>query len=213
MSEFLEQRLAAPVSYGSSYIESYAVNIVVTASGAEYRQLIHPYPQRQFRLVVREPLAAYWADLVNLYHRAFGKYAGFRVKVFDDYTTAPDGRSAPTKDDQTLTRISAGVYQLVKEYGKDAPAATIGRPNRTLFKPVAGTLVVAKNGTLIGSGVTLDTTTGRVTISPAPLVGDTITGGCEFDIPARFDMDLAIEQSGPAHRLFENVELVELLQP
>ena len=42
------------------------------------------------------------------------------------------------------------------------------------------------------SGVTLNTTNGQVTISPAPLVGDTITAGFEFDIPARFNSPIEV---------------------
>lgn len=214
MAEFLEQRIAVGISYGSSYSDQYAVKIVQTAGGAENRTLVHPYPQRRFRLIFRESLANVWTDVLNLYHRCYGRYVGFRAKAFDDFTTATDGRSPPTKDDQTLTYISSGVYQLRKVYGLDASGIGIGRPSRTIYKPVAGTTVIAKNGTLVSSGVTVDTTTGRVTISPAPSYpGDTITGGCEFDIPVRFDVDLSVDQSAPAIRMLESVELVELLAP
>ncbi|MEF8746652.1 MAG: DUF2460 domain-containing protein [Candidatus Accumulibacter propinquus] len=212
--EFLEQRIVGGVSYGSSYTDAYAVTITTTAGGAEYRKLVHPYPVRKFRLVFREALASMWADVVNLYHRCYGRYAGFRVKAFDDFTTAPDGRSAPTRTDQALTYVSSGVYQLVKTYGLDAAGIAIGRPSRVIYKPVSGTVLIAKNGALLVSGVTVDTTTGRVTISPAPAYpADTITGGCEFDIPVRFDVDLQVDQSAPAIRMLEGVELVELLQP
>lgn len=214
MADFLEQRIAGGISYGSSYSDIYAVRIITTASGAENRTLVHPYPQRRFNLAFRESIANVWVDVINLYHRCYGRYAGFRAKAFDDFTTAADGRSAPTKDDQTLTYVSAGIYQLRKYYGLDAAGIGIGRPSRVISKPVAGTTLIAKNGTLVNSGVTVDTTTGRVTISPAPAYpADVITGGCEFDIPVRFDIDLSIDQSAPAVRMLEGVQLVELLQP
>lgn len=214
MSEFLEQRIAGAISYGSSYADAYEVQITQTAAGAEFRKLVHPYPVRRFRLSFREPIASYWTDVLNLYHRAYGRYAGFRAKALDDYTTATDGRSAPTKDDQVLGYVSSGVYQLRKFYGLDAAGISIGRPYRVIYKPVAGTTVIAKNGTLVSSGVTVDTTTGRVTISPAPSYpSDAITGGCEFDIPVRFDMDLSVDQRAPAIRMLEGVELIELLAP
>lgn len=214
MAEFLEQRIAGGISYGSSYSDGYAVQIAQSAAGAEYRKLIHPYPVRRFHLNFREAMASMWADVLNLYHRCYGRYAGFRAKAFDDYTTATDGRSAPTMGDQTLVYVSSGVYQMVKVYGLDAAGIAIGRPYRTIYKPVAGTVVIAKNGVLVSSGVSVDTTTGRVTISPAPAYpADTITGGCEFDIPVRFDCDLSVEQSAPAIRMLESVELVELLAP
>ncbi len=214
MAEFLEQRIAGGISYGSSYSDAYAVKISTTAAGSEYRQLVHPYPVRRFRLIFRETLAGAWGDVLNLYHRAYGRYAGFRAQAFDDFTTRADGRSAPTKDDQVLSYVSAGVYQLRKYYGLDAAGLSIGRPSRVIYKPVTGTTIVAKNGTLISSGVTVDTTTGRVTISPAPSYpADVITGGCEFDIPVRFDMDISVDQAAPDIRMLDGVELVELLAP
>lgn len=213
MPEFLEQRIAGGISYGSSYADEYAVTITATASGAEYRKLIHPYPIRRFRLIFREPLDAMWADVCNLYHRAYGRYAGFRAKAYDDFTTAADGRSAPTSTDHVLSKISTGVYQLQKFYGTDGVGIAIGRPARLIRKPVAGTVVAAKNGSTISSGLSVDTTTGLITISPAPLTGDTITGGCQFDIPVRFNGELSVNQFAPTIRMLEDVELIELLNP
>lgn len=212
MAEFLEQRISAEISYGSSWSDHFPVEITVTASGSEYRRLLHPYPVRRFHIRLRSPLEEIWSEALNLYSRAYGQYAGFRAKAFDDYTTAADGRAAPTALDQTLLRLSSGIYQLRKEYGKDATGLGIGRPVRTIYKPVTGTTLCAKNGVTIGSGVTVDTVTGQVTISPAPLITDAITGGCEFDIPVRFDSSLTIEQSQPTVRMIE-CDLVELLVP
>jgi uncharacterized protein (TIGR02217 family) len=214
MAEFLEQRISAAISYGSSWADEYEVQITRTAGGGEYRKLVHPYPVRRFRLLFRAERADIGAKVLDLYHRCYGKFAGFRVKALDDFTTAGDGRSAPTKDDQALLYVSSGVYQLRKEYGKSAAGLGIGRPFRTIFKPVSGTVLVAKNGVLLSSGVSVDTTTGRVTISPAPShPADVITGGCQFDIPVRFDTALDIDQMAPNHRQLNNVELVELLAP
>jgi uncharacterized protein (TIGR02217 family) len=214
MAEFLEQRISAAIAYGSSWADEYDVQITRTAGGGEYRKLVHPYPVRRFRLIYRADRADVGAKVKNLYDRCYGKFSGFRVKALDDFTTAADGRSAPTKDDQTLLYVSSGVYQLRKEYGKDQAGLAIGRPFRTIFKPVAGTVVVAKNGVLLSSGVSVDTTTGRVTISPAPSYpADVITGGCQFDIPVRFDTTVDVDQLAPNHRQLNNVELVELLAP
>lgn len=211
---FIEQRIAGDISLGSSYTDAYNVTVVITASGARYPKLNHAYPQRRFRLIFRESLVNMWPDVLNLYHRCHGTYYGFRAKAFDDFTTRADGRSAPTKDDQTLVYVSSGVYQLRKQYGLDGAAGGIGYPSRTIYKPVSGTVIVAKNGTLLSSGVTVDTTTGRVTISPAPTYPtDVITGGCEFDIPVVFSGPITVDQSAPYVRMIESVELEELLAP
>ena len=214
MADFLEVRIAGQISYGSSYSDEYAVEVVRTASGGRFSRLRHGFPVRHFRLTLREPLSSMWADIVDLYHSVRGPYAGFRAQAFDDYTTAADGRSAPTKDDQPLAYVSSGVYQLQKQYGLSSPVLSIGRPVRTIFKPVSGTVVVAKNGTLLSTGVSVNTTNGRVTITPAPTYpADTITGGCQFDIPVAFAKPIEIDQTMPYIRMIESVELEELLAP
>lgn len=212
---FLEERISAAISYGSSWSDGYEVRISETASEQEYRWLVHPYPRRRFRLIFRADRADVGPKVKDLYDRAFGRLGGFRAWANDDNTTAANGRAAPTKDDHQLLYVSAGVYQLRKEYGKDkAGLPTIGRPWRIIYKPIAGSVLVAKNGVLLSSGVTVDTTTGRVTISPAPShPADVITGGCRFDIPVRFDTTVNVDMIAPNHRDLRDVELVELLAP
>ncbi len=214
MAEFLEERLCVDVRMGASYSDDFNVQITETAGGAEFRKLVHAFPVRRWHInftLLRDDLAT---RVLSLYRRAYGRYAGFRVRCEDDFTTTENGRTAPTKDDQTLTYISSGVYQLRKVYGLSGSAIGVGRPSRTIYKPVAGTTVVAKNGTLLSSGVTVDTTTGRVTISPAPSYpADTITGGCEFDIPARFNSEIEISAVSMNVRDCGSIELIELLTP
>ena len=47
MAEFIEERLALAVRNGSSYGDDFQVEVTTTASGAEYRRLIHPFPVRR----------------------------------------------------------------------------------------------------------------------------------------------------------------------
>ena len=70
--------------------------------------------------------------------------------------------------------MSTGVYQLRKEYGRGKTAlSSIGRPYRTIYKPVSGKFSVAIAAiTLPASQYSVDTTTGQVTIVA---VTDTIT--------------------------------------
>ena len=115
--------------------------------------------------------------------------------------------------DQPLTRLAAGIYQLRKEYGAGGTPLGIGRPARVIYKPVSGTVIAAKNGVSISSGLSVDITTGVVTVSPAPLVGDTITAGFEFDIPARFDSSLDVSSLSRDVRDCGSIDIVELLAP
>lgn len=213
MSEFLDERLPIDIRMGASHSDDYAVNIVQTAGGAEYRNLVHSYPMRRWTInftLLRDDLAA---RVLALYHRAYGKFAGFRIRDFDDYNSSSSGRGNITMLDQTLTRISSGIYQLRKEYGIGATPLGVGRPARIVYKPVSGTVIAAKNGVSISSGLSVDTTTGLVTISPAPTLGDAITAGFEFDIPARFDSALDVASLSRDLRDCGSIDIIELLSP
>jgi len=214
MAEFLEERLCVDVRMGASYSDDYAVMITQTAGGAEYRKLVHAFPMRSWVInftLLRDDLAA---RVLALYHRAFGKYAGFRVRCEDDFSTSADGRSAHNEADQTLTRLSAGVYQLRKEYGSGATPLGIGRPARIIYKPVAGTVLIAVNGTPKSTGISVNAATGQVTISsPTPSIGDTVTGGCQFDIPARFNSSIEVTALSDRVRDCGSIDIVELLSP
>jgi hypothetical protein len=227
---------------------------------------------------------------MDLYARAHGRYAGFRVRWPDDCTTATDGRSAPTALDQDLELISAGVYQLQKAYGIGGTPGASGLPVRTLFKPVAGTILVSIGGVIPTLGLSSVSTTGRVTFeanktsavtfitkavqaviscaghtflagesvhlsgvvgmveinglrglivsvvanvsitvaintagftaytsggtaNTRPQSGEAVKGGCEFDLPCRFDSDVDTTLLTRSVREIGSMEVVELLNP
>lgn len=213
MSSFLEERLPLDVRLGASWADDYEVLITTTAGGAEYRKLVHPFPVRSFHVNFTGDQADLWARVMALYHRAYGKFAGFRVRCRDDFST--NGLTGtPTPLDETLANSATGLYQLRNFYGTNGTAlAGVGYPARTIYKPVAGTVVAAKNGVTISSGLTVDPTTGLITIAPAPLVTDTITAGCQFDIPCRFNSAIEMTALSPSVRDCGSIDLIELLQP
>lgn len=168
MAEFLDERLPIDVRMGASYADEYEVEITQTKGGAEYRRLVHPYPTRHFTIHYTLKTADLWSRVIALYHRAYGMLAGFRVRCKDDFSTHSNtGVPAPT--DSTMLRLSAGVYQLQKQYGQGATALTVGYPVRTIYKPVAGTVRVAIGALeILNTPIvnwTVNTTTGRVTFS------------------------------------------------
>lgn len=162
---FLEERLPVSIKMGATYSDEYAVEINRTSSGVEYRRLIHPYPQRIYNIGYVGKTSELWSAIIALYHRCYGMYAGFRVRAVDDFTTNSN-TSAPTATDQTATLISAGIYQLQKQYGAGATPLSIGLPSRTIFKPVSGKVLMGVGGVSIPTaGFTTDTTTGQVTFA------------------------------------------------
>ena len=171
---FLEERLPQEVRMGALYSDDYNVEIIKTASKAEHRRLIDPYPQREATIHYTQKTDDLWNKVVSLFHRAFGMFAGFRVRNMDDFSTN-DHTGAPTAFDMPMALISSGVYQLQKQYGIGGTPLPIGFPVRTIFKPVAGTVLVGVSGVAIAaSGWSVDVTTGLVTFSANKTA--TITG-------------------------------------
>jgi uncharacterized protein (TIGR02217 family) len=160
---FLEEQFPLCARMGASWGDEFNVQIVTTSAGQEHRRLVHPFPVRHFTVQFTQDFETLWSDLLGLYHRAFGMLAGFRVKCLDDYTTN-NNTEAPTSTDVKLKRLHAGVYQLRKLYGNGASPLPIGQPERTIFKPVAGSVVASVNG-LPAPAFTVDATTGVLTFT------------------------------------------------
>lgn len=288
---FLEERLPACIRLGASWGDDYRVEVTINSAGAEHRRLVHPYPMRRFRISYVRGAGEMHDAILALYNRAFGRFAGFRVKAIDDYTT--NARTLPpTAFDQPLEFVSTGVYQLQKQYGTNGTPISIGYPVRTIYKPVTGTTLVGIRNVLSGdfavAGSTVDTTTGRVTlpadiqrsitsisqatqavvgvgsghgivagrsvyfsgvvgmtqinglrgtvvtagastitvnidttlftayssggqVNTRPQTGETVYGGCEFDIPCRFDSAIDVTPLTPGIQETADIDLVELI--
>jgi uncharacterized protein (TIGR02217 family) len=166
MPSFLEDRLPINIDYGSSFGEEYAVEIDTTANGNEYRRLRHNAPRARYDLSfdMRQQL---WVmdEVVALYHRVFGKFAGFRVKNLADFSS--NGYTGtPAFGNQVCAPVSAGVYQLQKSYGGVGGTISVGRPIRTVFKPVTGSVLIGVNGASYPTAQwSVNTVTGRVTMA------------------------------------------------
>jgi len=165
MADFLEERLLSLIRYGSSYEDAYAVNVVTTSGGQEYRGLVHPFPVRTFDVSWMLDKAQTYTALQGVYHRAHGRFAGFRARCEDEYSSN-GALGAPTAFDQAMGLVSAGVYGLRKYYGLDAAAGASGYPYRKIKKPVAGTVLVGIGATAIRSADwSVNTTSGQVTLA------------------------------------------------
>lgn len=167
---FLEDRLPTCVKLGATWSDEYDVIVTRTAANSEYRQLVQPFPVRRFSVsYIRRDGDELYAEIVSLYHRVYGKFAGFRVRSFDDWSS--NGNTLPpSPSDQLLEVLTAGSsYQLQKEYGEGGSELSIGLPVRTIFKPVSGTVLLSIYNPTTGFNPTtafsVDTTTGIVTMS------------------------------------------------
>ncbi len=175
MADFLEERLDhQKIKMGASFAEQYAVNIVTTSGGNEYRSLIHPFPARTFDISQLLEKSETFNYILALYHRAHGQYAGFRIRCYDEFSSN-GSIGTPTAFDQPMLLISAGVYQIVKQYGTNGTAGAAGYPYRVIHKPVSGSVKVGIGSTEIRTADwSVVTTTGRITL--AANIGHAITG-------------------------------------
>jgi uncharacterized protein (TIGR02217 family) len=178
MTTFLEApRFPDNIAFGGTVGPTYLTVVTPVYSGRDGRVPAWSQSRVRFEVGRRCMNAADTSALDTFFRTVKGRAYGFRIKDWTDYVVT-------TAQGVLVPQITAGVYQLAKYYVNGTLSET-----RLIQKPVVGTVAVYKNGALIASGLTLDTTTGLVTISPTPLNTDVLSWSGQFDVPARFDVD------------------------
>lgn len=187
---FLETpRFPDDISEGSQGGPGYQTAIARTQGGFEQRNANWDESLHQYNVAYGVRTEAQMYALLEFFHAVKGRLDGFRFKDFDDFQSA-DPMIVPTQNDQPLgTGVAdgtAGPFQMNKRY-----VAGVNQTNRTVRKPISGTILIGVNGGLQTETVdyTIDYTTGLVTFITIPANLDTITWGGEFDVPVRFDQD------------------------
>lgn len=151
------------------------------------------------------------AELMRFFIARLGSANGFRYKDFFHFTTASDHVSAYAYNDATLG-VGDGTtvqFQLRKEYANTQVVY------KNIYKPLAGLVKIGVNGSEVASSGnwSFDSTTGLVTFNVAPTAGHIVTGGCQFDMPLRFDRQLdpgfMFKISGYDNREVDPIILVE----
>jgi uncharacterized protein (TIGR02217 family) len=176
-------------SFGFTSEPMYRVTVVTTSGGQERRNRHWSRPLHRYTASVNPRGQEEVAEVLRFWHAVNGRAIGFRFKDFVDF------KSSSIEDpvsflDQPLSvqSLSANTYQLVKNY-------TVGAltQSREIFKPIAGTILLASGGTELTEGAdwTLDASTGIVTLS-VPASG-TLSWGGEFHVPVRFDSEFPVE--------------------
>lgn len=181
MSNFHEVSFPARLAFGSGAGIERRTEIVSLASGFERR--ISPWALGRRRYLVGAGIKSLTdaAELLGFFEAREGRLYGFRFKDFADCKSCALN-ATPTPGDQVLGTGDGTqkAFSLQKAYG------SVLRP---ISKPVAGSARVAVAGVERTTGFTVDTTTGVVTFSEAPVVGAAVTAGFMFDTPVRFDSD------------------------
>lgn len=216
---FHEIQLPTDMSYGSAGGPGYNTNIVELDSGAEETVQRWSTPRHSFDISKGIQTYAQLTTLKAFYIARGGPANGFRFKDFLDYHSSPTDSSFHSAMGTKDQRIGTGdgtttVFQLIKLYTSGAITIT-----RSITKPVSGTVSIWIAGTLKTSGVdyTVDTTTGLVTMTTAPTVGQAVEASFEFDVPVRFgkelDAVLSIDISDFGAGTLNGIRLVEMISP
>jgi uncharacterized protein (TIGR02217 family) len=191
---FLETpRFPETVSFGVTGGPEFLTDVVIVNSGHEYRNQVRSLELNRWDVAHAARLPEHWAPLKKFFRNAAGRANGFRFKDWADYEVE--------SGEGVFTLLTATTFQMWKRYTSGSTSY-----DRKIQKPVSGTVTVTG-----GSGVTVDYTTGIVTVSsgtPTSWVG-------EFDVPARFDTDqmrgTIIDRSGNDYVIgWESIPVVEI---
>jgi uncharacterized protein (TIGR02217 family) len=179
--------IAFPVrlALGSSGGPSFSTDVVEVASGYESRNRNWSKARLSFDVGSRTVELAEWELLRDFFYARGGKARGFRYPDPLDFKSCA-ASAVPTALDQPIgTGDGANmVFQLTRRYVSGAVTHS-----RTITRPRAGSVLVARAGVQVFSGFTVDATTGRITFATPPAFGIAVTAGFLFDVPVRFDTD------------------------
>ena len=185
---FHEIRFPTGVSYAATGGPERRTEIVTLASGYEERNSPWSQSRRRYNAGYGVRTLDDLYSVISFFEARSGQLHGFRWKDWADFRSGPPLAAISNVDQALGTGDGATTdFQLKKIYQSGSQNA-----ERTITKPVAGSLLLAVGGLpqALGTDFTVDITTGLVTLAVAPSMGAEVTAGFEFDVPVRFDRDL-----------------------
>jgi uncharacterized protein (TIGR02217 family) len=186
-------------------------DIVVLGSGREERNARWAHSRRRYDAGYGIKTFDALAQVVAFFEERRGRLYGFRWRDRLDHASAAPGAAITPADQPIGTGDgTTATFQLVKTYG-----GAFAAYQRTISKPVAGSVRVAVGGVeaTAGTDFAVDTTTGTVTFLAGhiPASGAAIAAGFQFDVPVRFDTDyLEIDHAAFAAGAIPKIPLVEI---
>lgn len=183
---FDEIQIPLRIGFGSTGGPSFSTEIITVDGGYERRNQNWSQARRHYDASTGLRSAQDVATLSGFFYARAGRARGFRLKDWSEFTSASDGVSAPSFDDQIIGTANGTdtQYPLIKTYSSGSISHA-----REIKKPVSGTLTIGFDGVEQTSGWSVDATSGMVTFASAPASGVVISAGYEFDVPVRFDTD------------------------
>ena len=198
---FVETQFPDQVSYSSQGGPRFSTTIFTSASGYEQRNVNWASARLEFDFAHSIKTVADMNVILAFFNAMMGRAYAFRVKDWTDYQIV-------------MQQIGVGNgstknFQFVKTYSDPLNAQTYVR---NIKKPVSGTLGTVTVGGTPTVAYTMDYTTGIISFTSAPASSAAIViVYCEFDVPARFDTDVAaIRNDFFTIESWEGIKLVEV---
>lgn len=206
---FHDVRFPASVSFGALGGPQRRTDIVTLSNGFEERNTPWAHARRRYDAGLGMRSLADIETVIAFFEARQGQLFGFRWKDWTDYRSSP-ADTRPAADDQPLGDGDGTVteFHLSKLYVSGGVSYT-----RPIGKPVAGSVLVSRDGTALEPGLdfSVDHASGTVTLSTAPPAGAVLRAGFEFDVPVRFDTDrLDISASGVEAGEIPSVPVIEI---
>ncbi|MEM7662006.1 MAG: DUF2460 domain-containing protein [Pseudomonadota bacterium] len=204
LENFHDVRLPMSIAFGAQGGPERRTEIVPLASGGEARNAVWSGSRRRWELGGANTTIDSLRELISFFEARRGPLHGFRFRDIVDDRTASVGEAISSVDQE----IGVGdgnktVFELSKRYGDTV---------RRIWKPVAGSVRVAIDGTETSDGVVVDINRGEVRFPSPPAVDAVVTAGFVFDVPVRFDADrieTSLDGFGAGHAV--QVPIIELL--
>jgi uncharacterized protein (TIGR02217 family) len=207
--QFHEVRFPASLSFGAVGGPERRTDVVTLVNGHEERNTPWAHSRRHYDAGLGMRSLDDVEALIGFFEARQGQMYGFRWKDWADYKSCLPSATVSFRD-QVIARGDGKQtqFQLIKNYRSGEQVYA-----RPITKPVLGTIRVGVEADELREGTqyTVDVTTGIVTLSYAPNLGEEITAGFEFDVPVRFDTD-RIQSSVASFQAGEvpNVPVIEV---
>jgi uncharacterized protein (TIGR02217 family) len=198
---FVETQFPNDVSYGSQGGPRFSTTIFTSASGREQRNINWSVQRCEYDVAQGIKTKDQMDAILAFFYAMMGKAYAFRFKDWADYQMV--NQQIGTGDGTTTT------FQFTNTYSDPLAVQTY---TRTIKKPVTGTLGQVTIAGAPTTAYTMDYTTGLITFNTAPGAGQAIVVVyCEFDVPVRFDTDVAaVRHDFYLTESWESIKVVEV---
>lgn len=209
MTSFIDVRLPEDIERGATGGPRFKTSITTLSSGFEKRNVEWDKVRGRWDIAYGLTSLDQVSDVIHMFYAAQGKARGFRFKDWSDFQIGKQSdpstrQSIGTGDASTVT------FPVFKQYGVGGVTY-----DRRVYKLVSGKTMVFLDGVEQSSGLSIDTSLGKVTFDSPPADGVDVAVITEFDVAVRFDTDeLPIEtelffQDEPIGQI-PRIDLVEL---